>query len=532
MTKTAVQDRKIPLLGEIISQARGFIFTNEPARAIALLAEYCDSPDLPYSKVFDINAARWLGIAQMSAGDFVQAKQTLTACLVRRDQSATGPLAAVQRILGESTAWLFELPELELEGFEKAFWEKEFACAYWQKEDYISATHWLERAWSSARASDYGHGIYPAIAQLLGQCLRILGNDSRAVHVLDVGIKHVQASRRAPLLFERGIANFNLMRLAAVEDDLADLKMQPSIYSTYAIFLEACLYHARGNFAEAFNLYQTARESGHKDMNDELVFYANLYASQARIEMNLLECNDVDVTDPKFIVGADNFLWQAEEVAFSNRQKNWLALYKGIWNVRVGNHDEVSYETTWTLGQFRSDGMLREACITALVQVENQLSQGKTYSISNLLGLVAQMVMEMGGSSALIMPMRLLPLTSAHLAALPATSELRLILSEPNAFKELHVFADRLEIDGARIRTKRSKSVDLIRFMAGFESGLLLEEIVSQFFIGSDHDNAKSLFHLLRKDIKDSVPGISILLSPKNNRYTLSRTQFRIVVKS
>jgi tetratricopeptide (TPR) repeat protein len=459
----------------------------------------------------------WRGLMLIFAGDLEAARSALTNALARGYRGAVAGLATIMRVKGEPRDGLLDVPEHDLDSlddFDRASLEREIGLMHKQKDEFDLARVWFERAWRTAQLGPYGSVQMSAIAQALGYTLGRLGYDALAVAALDEGLRHTNATRRVPLLYERTVRHLNLARLEAAGEDLEELRTfipnDPNL-ALLVRYAEARLQFGLGDLAGSrtnfeLALYFAALHSS--ETARETAFYAALWL--VRLDTDALKLDAVEAR-----------LERAATFARGGFDAAWLAVRRARFLSASGRNTEAVALLEGAVEGFSVTGARRETGIARLHRAEVLLQMGTDHLEAADLELigVAHLARELGGTAAF--QNELVGLTNAqwHLEVTQGWVAGRALLEEDAGVKRVRVAGRTLERGDAEISVPVN-AARLAAYLLAHPCSTWAHLRWGVYADVQDDDKALEAFDVARGAI-ETVRGVRVVYRAERHAYSL-----------
>ncbi len=506
----------------VLERVQVLVLSNQLAYALRLLGRIKRTAELEH----------WRGIAQINAGQFVEAQHSLTTALALGYRGSISPQAVLHRLTAQNRDWLLQLEARDFEGmdsFDRVLLEREIGILYSEQARYDEARVWLERSWQRAQLGVHGQHQLPGIAESLAHVLGLTGQHAQAVHVLDEALKYANAQRRVPLLLERGFNNLYLQRLNAVRRDLDDVRVfVPNLptdvgLSARVAFLEAQYQHALGDLNAALEGFKEAEGLALHADQFETEFYAVLWIYTTLLELGRFET--VELAPPRFSnghmevyeFGADFYGERTLKYATSERHIAWAHLRDALYNLQRHHNESVALGLAdAALKIFSHIGAQWEVGAVWLTCAEIALSQRSEFDVKLALREALTVARALGGTVVYTTELRRLPLLKAYLARPELASEFLEFITSSTSYQRLVLYPDGLEINDEPVAIS-VESVRLLRFLVAHPRSTWAH-IKSLVYPRWSDDDARSEFRVATRVC--GLLGVDIVLDNSSHAYS------------
>ena len=457
---------------------------------------------------------RWGGYACYLMADYLGARDLLGRAVSRGCGAARIELATVYRHLGEAALarrTLRGLDGWELTPFDRALAERERGVMLLGEGHLVEAVSALEQVWVSVQ--DGPTAIRASTALALGTTHAQLGQDLRAVHVLNAAIAMTTGAKRGYPLATRGLSRVYGGDYVGAEQDFQEartyLEAVPALASSLA-YDEGVLRRAQGRYGDALCHFRHAVVLAGPE--GELSFFAELQI--CAVHTALGQTNEATAALARASRGRaeprQDLFWQWRAAA--------LAAAQGQGEAR--RLEEVR-------DAFSVLGLLRETGWVCLHLSESHLRQGQVQGASAALNRATDVRHQLGSGAALATELRDLTLVRQWLEHQQETYS-RILLDDWRALKgcapvqiTLITLGDtRILADGQAVPMRLRRSVEILVYLLD-HGPTTREQLLTALWPESAPRDAANYFHQVKNKLESALPGLTIPYHAAGGTYSV-----------
>jgi tetratricopeptide (TPR) repeat protein len=409
------------------------------------------------------------------------------------DVDATGLLACAQRQLGEPRAYLMAVSSEDsarMTPAMRAYYERERGLLHQEREEWHHAAHWFERAWNTCQHSDLRAYQLAPIGQDFAQMLERLGEDARAVQVLEAYLSAATDDRRLVALARLHLCLTRLGRLS----DAAALEPGAGVAWAYARMVFE-RYSGRPNAALLLGA-------------DRLVFPPGEHMAQADYRWFVFY-QAVLATRERSSGDANNLLAMTflRDNADTERERAFLSLLEARECLHTNNVKSAEFRTSEAIARFAYQQLRREEALAHLVMVEVCERIGEPLRAQRSLERALEIATPRGLGFFLECEARALP----RARELLARSNPRDSSAEANV---ITVYDEHLTVNGKPLRLRYKGAARLFKYVVANP-----EFTMEAVCVALEYFDANWI-HQLKHALCREVPGLSIEYDREQKRYT------------
>jgi len=457
---------------------------------------------------------RWGGYALYLSAKHLHARDVLAKAICLGCEAARIELATVYRHLGDAALARTTLEALDsnvLTSFDRALAKRELGMLLLGEGRLLEATQTLEQAWTSVQCAP--PALQASTALALGLAHGQLGQELRAVHVLDSAVTVSQGVKRAYPLASRGLYKIYAGDYESAGQDLQGARTYlvdvPVLGSTLS-YNEGVLCRARGRYAEALRCFQTAVALAGPE--GELSFFAEL--SICAIHTALGQ-------------------WHEAAAALARSAQQRTQLRRDLfwrWRAAALNESQgkvMSEELQEVQQQFLGLGLQREAGWVGLHVAESLLHQGKDKAAQSTLEQVMDTAHRLGGPNAMVIELRDLNAVQEQLRQLRGgypgllyTAWEAMSGCAPIRIELITLGASRILVDGRALPLRLRRSVDVLVYL--LERGAANRmQILTDLWPETSPKEAGNYFHQVKNKLEAALPGMTLPYDAATGTYSV-----------
>jgi tetratricopeptide (TPR) repeat protein len=455
----------------------------------------------------------WAGLCYLAVGKLLEAQAVLMHARGQGNELAGVNLATTYRHLGDLKQCqkaLESVNKLQLDGFAKAMWQREWGQYYFASGLPKQALEATERAWAFASSAQIGEVLLPGIAVGLGMAFQEMGCDQRAIGYLRHAAKSVAPERQPYLL---GILSVSLRVTGQFQAAQMALEQGLSSSPTLAVlhYFLGSLEKAKGNYKNAIQHLITTATNAKELLEHETECFAHI------------ELLSIATADNNFKI-AEEHCARATFLANTERLKAFVSWRTGELEIRKGSFDGLQ-KLFDAQKFFNQSDAKREIALVWLHIAEAHLRLEEKQQSHMALTQALEIRHAISNGAFLAAELRALPYLFNLLTQTPDHLLLeeyrRLTGAMPIQFEIRTIGTLGIFVDGTPVKLKSGieKTIETLAYLLKYQTRNL-EQILTDVFNTQDPKQARNYFHMLRNAVKTAIPGLEIHHS-KHGDYTI-----------
>jgi tetratricopeptide (TPR) repeat protein len=459
---------------------------------------------------------RLAGLCLLMKQDLLAAQDLLLTARANGCNAAIIELAGLHRILGELDTAQTILLEFDPEGanaLDQALAARELGMILYARGELALAVEAYENAYQLASSATFGHLIMPGIQFNLGRSLADHGHSKRALEAFTASLTETSNSKRILKLGARAECLIHLGRLEDASKDLSEAETLVHLLpmaKPVMRYVRGLHERAKGNHELALEVFAQSIALA-RDV-DEIETELYSHTESAAIHTHLEQFNE-----------ARTHLARARAIATLDKTEalvNWRA---GTLLARQEKPGGITF-LEQALATFEGLKLERECGWVRLHLAEAHARVGQVSEIETYLNAATDTRHALGEGSGLFIELRSLPKLLEVLRAAPENTYSHVLLEDlRKARGSVPVNLEMRTLGGAGLQADREKvrinagmqvTVEIVAFLMLHPDRTLEQVLGNVAFPDSSPERSKSYFHLVRNEIKSTLPGVSI---PYNN---------------
>jgi hypothetical protein len=440
----------------------------------------------------DSLSTRWKIMCLIGLNQLDEAEEFIRSVQEDGELFAIVYMATIQRIRGDSRAWLLELKAPITQHFEYCLLLRETASHYYDIRKYHLAEEHLERALHMTSHDEDTRQLLPSIAQWYASTTQKLGHDAAAITVLRDGLNIAVAGRRTPLLIELAHAYANLGQLENMRVTLEEIQINPPIPETVngmiVSYLQAKMYYLEGDTRTAYGAFE-ALHFGAAEWQSEVAFYAAVECALMQLEPRFKPREDDLEPQAWLMLMRDHASYLPKQLAYG-----WMACIEAI----IVRNPQIA---TRAAELFKEASAKREECfaraLPAVFETDKTSKQASLEHVmrESMLGAL-EVAEEISNHVPIQQALRFSKNASDLYKYLPinltAVSGTSLIIRHGKAFR-----------DGTEQRLRRhTKAVQILEMFRADPNGISLDDVLGAVYPESDLENSRKYWNALRPTLE------------------------------